>query len=81
MNSDDRALDPDQSASISDSLISYGAKALGSYIGTDEFIRSKLDLKRFKLSKEADKLIMSDDSYRCTIYSFATASVKRSIIF
>ena len=57
----DSALDPQLSITAEEARLSYGSKVLGSYIGTDEFIRAQLDLHLLKLSEEAEKLVLYDD--------------------
>ena len=61
MHPDDCAMDPDLAISPLDAAEAYGAKVLGSYIGSDEFISAKLEFELEKLSDEAAKLVLYDD--------------------
>ena len=61
MHPDDCAMDPDLAISPLDAAEAYGAKVLGSYIGSDEFISAKLNIVLEKLTVEAAKLVQYDD--------------------
>ena len=54
----------------------YGAKVLGSYVGSEESIANRLEKKLAELRKEADAIPMARS--RINTYCFAGASAKRS---
>ena len=60
----------------SDKLL-YGAKVLGSYVGSEESIANRLEKKLAELKKEADAITMVG-RFRYNTYCFDSASAKRS---
>ena len=54
---------------VSDAVENYGAKVLGSFIGSPEYITRKLDQKLRTLAEEAEKVISCDDLQQRYIFS------------